>query len=81
MKKTFFVLGLAAAAVLASCGGAKADTSASASNDAEPVDSGVSKVYFIKDITPENLVKVYDCLLYTSPSPRDKRQSRMPSSA
>ena len=23
---------------------------------------------------------VYDCLLYTSPSPRDKRQSRMPSS-
>ena len=27
--------------------------------------------------------KAYDdvCLLYTSPSPRDKRQSRMPSSA
>ena len=25
--------------------------------------------------------KPYDCLLYTSPSPRDKRQSRMPSSA
>ena len=24
---------------------------------------------------------VFDCLLYTSPSPRDKRQSRMPSSA
>ena len=24
---------------------------------------------------------VNDCLLYTSPSPRDKRQSRMPSSA
>ena len=24
---------------------------------------------------------VADCLLYTSPSPRDKRQSRMPSSA
>ena len=23
----------------------------------------------------------YGCLLYTSPSPRDKRQSRMPSSA
>ena len=23
----------------------------------------------------------YHCLLYTSPSPRDKRQSRMPSSA
>ena len=25
--------------------------------------------------------KSYSCLLYTSPSPRDKRQSRMPSSA
>ena len=25
--------------------------------------------------------KPWDCLLYTSPSPRDKRQSRMPSSA
>ena len=25
--------------------------------------------------------KFWDCLLYTSPSPRDKRQSRMPSSA
>ena len=25
--------------------------------------------------------EVYICLLYTSPSPRDKRQSRMPSSA
>ena len=24
---------------------------------------------------------IKDCLLYTSPSPRDKRQSRMPSSA
>ena len=25
--------------------------------------------------------RVQSCLLYTSPSPRDKRQSRMPSSA
>ena len=31
-----------------------------------------SLVYSIQEI---------DCLLYTSPSPRDKRQSRMPSSA
>ena len=30
----------------------------------------------------DGIVEVYDaCLLYTSPSPRDKRQSRMPSSA
>ena len=27
------------------------------------------------------ILQAYDCLLYTSPSPRDKRQSRMPSSA
>ena len=26
-------------------------------------------------------LEIFDCLLYTSPSPRDKRQSRMPSSA
>ena len=26
-------------------------------------------------------INLYNCLLYTSPSPRDKRQSRMPSSA
>ena len=29
----------------------------------------------------EQLVGVYDCLLYTSPSPRDATLSRMPSSA
>ena len=29
----------------------------------------------------KRLVEDGDCLLYTSPSPRDKRQSRMPSSA
>ena len=27
------------------------------------------------------ITRLRDCLLYTSPSPRDKRQSRMPSSA
>ena len=30
---------------------------------------------------PQERVENMDCLLYTSPSPRDKRQSRMPSSA
>ena len=29
----------------------------------------------------KDLKRLYNCLLYTSPSPRDKRQSRMPSSA
>ena len=31
------------------------------------------------DGVPEG--EIYDCLLYTSPSPRDQRGSRMPSSA
>ena len=29
----------------------------------------------------ESFIEHVNCLLYTSPSPRDKRQSRMPSSA
>ena len=33
-------------------------------------------------LSDKDMKKRYDsCLLYTSPSPRDKRQSRMPSSA
>ena len=35
--------------------------------------------YFIGDVVGENDTGV--CLLYTSPSPRDQRGSRMPSSA
>ena len=33
------------------------------------------------DVFGVTLLLIYICLLYTSPSPRDKRQSRMPSSA
>ena len=33
------------------------------------------------DLKDLRLKEIRDCLLYTSPSPRDKRQSRMPSSA
>ena len=32
-------------------------------------------------IAPRVTQEIYDCLLYTSPSPRDQRGSRMPSSA
>ena len=32
-------------------------------------------------IKANEILKYKSCLLYTSPSPRDKRQSRMPSSA
>ena len=33
------------------------------------------------DVMTVEMSYLYSCLLYTSPSPRDKRQSRMPSSA
>ena len=33
------------------------------------------------EVFVSKVVQYQDCLLYTSPSPRDKRQSRMPSSA
>ena len=34
-----------------------------------------------KQIAEANLTEYYACLLYTSPSPRDRQKSRMPSSA
>ena len=43
-----------------------------------------NEVVFITRINSEKanyLVDLYDCLLYTSPSPRDPNRSRMPSSA
>ena len=35
----------------------------------------------MKHLTQEEAGGFYDCLLYTSPSPRDRTRSRMPSSA
>ena len=35
----------------------------------------------VKDALKANLVAYVPCLLYTSPSPRDRQKSRMPSSA
>ena len=42
-------------------------------------DDLVSVRYMVDDV--ERAVDFYTCLLYTSPSPRDMRRSRMPSSA
>ena len=36
---------------------------------------------FFAQVKPQQVYLAAACLLYTSPSPRDKRQSRMPSSA
>ena len=50
-----------------------------------PLDVLAMKVKEEKNFSLENMPRFYGgyvgCLLYTSPSPRDKRQSRMPSSA
>ena len=47
----------------------------------------ISNMYQLKEITLADLLlmflylEVLACLLYTSPSPRDRQKSRMPSSA
>ena len=38
-------------------------------------------IYGLQVNSQQMAVEIESCLLYTSPSPRDKRQSRMPSSA
>ena len=43
------------------------------------VDPNWSKV--IKDLVEKATAEIDPCLLYTSPSPRDRQKSRMPSSA
>ena len=50
----------------------------------ELINKSTKKTFTAKEIKNHlhDFVQCYkDCLLYTSPSPRDKRQSRMPSSA
>ena len=44
-------------------------------------DSTVTDPVFIENTSDRAPVSAVNCLLYTSPSPRDKRQARMPSSA
>ena len=48
-----------------------------------PRSNELSELLFKKDQKEQIDFNQFDkiCLLYTSPSPRDKRQSRMPSSA
>ena len=41
----------------------------------------IDKILLIKDKDNISLGQPYVCLLYTSPSPRDRQKSRMPSSA
>mgnify|MGYP003319605661 CR=1 FL=1 len=41
----------------------------------------ISDINFLKSLPKREIICGYGCLLYTSPSPRDQRGSRMPSSA
>ena len=45
--------------------------------------SAFQKINFLRDANTDylDLGRTYFCLLYTSPSPRDRQKSRMPSSA
>ena len=43
--------------------------------------SGPPGTEFVMDVDWERRDQFWDCLLYTSPSPRDRTRSRMPSSA
>ena len=42
-------------------------------------DDNLGSIRYMQDETAA--IAIYPCLLYTSPSPRDMRRSRMPSSA
>ena len=55
---------------------------AQAAQDADVIVNGMNPAnYYNWAQTIPEITKAHICLLYTSPSPRDKRQSRMPSSA
>ena len=41
----------------------------------------INYALLVRGCRPDRFGNLIACLLYTSPSPRDKRQSRMPSSA
>ena len=49
--------------------------------DGDSVNAFIDRMYEINGKIWDTEGDIRSCLLYTSPSPRDKRQSRMPSSA
>ena len=62
MKKKFFMFALSAVLMVGasvSCNGSKANA---AEEDAVEAADSIPTVYYIKDITPESLVKVYEAL-------------------
>ena len=57
------------------------ETSSLSENQIDAMMKRIHSVPIIETLQMEILRLDNGCLLYTSPSPRDKRQSRMPSSA
>ena len=53
------------------------------SSDMDPAILSDGRIVYSRwdNVDDNDRISLYTCLLYTSPSPRDKRQSRMPSSA
>ena len=45
------------------------------------LDAGITRVALVTASHKQDIRRYFGCLLYTSPSPRDQRGSRMPSSA
>ena len=43
--------------------------------------TGACERHVVVTVSKEDIARYKDCLLYTSPSPRDRTRSRMPSSA
>ena len=89
MRKLLVII---AVSLLAACGGTADESESTSSGFNNSATSQISEIDI--DIIYENenlrvhdtkirsrIDDAYVCLLYTSPSPRDKRQSRMPSSA
>ena len=68
--------GLAKSAIAVTIDGVQKDL-----HDIIDADASVSIITIDSDEGLEIMRHTLTCLLYTSPSPRDKRQSRMPSSA
>ena len=69
--------------IMAVCFAAGCDVKAQVSKETRSSLRAYASTQLAKTVITNPVIddKDEDCLLYTSPSPRDKRQSRMPSSA
>eukprot|EP01015_Nassula_variabilis_P024967 TRINITY_DN4817_c0_g1_i1.p1 TRINITY_DN4817_c0_g1~~TRINITY_DN4817_c0_g1_i1.p1 ORF type:complete len:135 (+),score=48.68 TRINITY_DN4817_c0_g1_i1:66-470(+) len=57
------------------------DTTQNLRTDNDSSDDEEAEKKIVADTAKKSIIKAKNCLLYTSPSPRDRQKSRMPSSA